>query len=178
MYLCHAYSDWITTKEATCTEEGSREKVCADCGDTITETIPAIGHVWDEEYTVDKEATCAEEGSKSIHCSVCDIIDESTVQVIDKKAHAYSDWSVTKEATCTEEGEREKICSVCKEKMTEAIPATGHKWNSYYTIDETPTITSEGSMSIHCSVCDEINPDSVQSIAKLTGSWKKNSLGW
>ena len=39
----HAFGEWTTSKEATCTEEGSRERVC-ECGEKETEVIPALGH--------------------------------------------------------------------------------------------------------------------------------------
>ena len=70
--LGHDWGRWNVTKEATCTKDGSKEKVCADCGDKVTEAIKSPGHQWETEYTVDKKATYAAKGSKSIHCSVCD----------------------------------------------------------------------------------------------------------
>ena len=70
--LGHDYGGWTVTKDATCTEDGSTEKVCAVCGDRVTETIESPGHQWETKYTVDKEATYDAEGSRSIHCSVCD----------------------------------------------------------------------------------------------------------
>ena len=170
----HAYGDWTVTKEATCTEDGSREKVCTNCGDKVTETIVAIGHIWEDEYTVDKEATCSEEGSESIHCSVCDAIDETTVRAIAKTEHAYGDWTVTKEATCTEDGSREKVCTNCGDKITETIPAAGHIWEEEYTVDKEATCSEEGSESIHCSVCDAIDETTVRAIAKTEhayGDW-------
>ena len=91
--------------------------------------------------------------------------------------HVYGEWVVTKEATCTEAGSREKTCTSCGYKVTEEIPAAGHKWNSDYTVDRNPTAAAEGSKSKHCSVCNEIDPDSVQVIPKLTGTWKSNSKG-
>ena len=174
----HAYSNWKVTKNATCTTEGSKEKVCANCGDKVTETIKAKGHKWNSTYTVDKEAKCKEDGEESIHCSVCNAINTSTVRSIPAKGHAYSSWKVTKSATCTTKGSKEKVCSKCGDKVTDTIKATGHKWNSDYTVDKSPTILEEGSQSIHCSVCGVINPDSVQPIPKLKGSWKKDSTGW
>ena len=36
----HFYGSWVTAKEATCTEDGVKEKACA-CGKKITETISA-----------------------------------------------------------------------------------------------------------------------------------------
>ena len=174
----HAYGSWIVTKEATCTAKGSRKKVCANCGDVVTEATPANGHKWNSNYTVDKAATCTEDGAESKHCSVCNAIDQSTVRAIQKKGHAYGSWKVTKEATCTAKGSKEKVCASCGKKVTEAIPAAGHKWDEDYSVDIKPTIYAEGSESKHCSVCGEIDPDSVRTIPKLKGTWKKNSKGW
>ena len=39
----HTYGDWKVTKEATETEEGSRERGCAVCEYVQTEAIPATG---------------------------------------------------------------------------------------------------------------------------------------
>ena len=171
----HTYGEWKVTKEATCTEDGSKEKACSACENKVTEVIPATGHKWNEEYTVDKDATCTEEGSKSIHCSVCKAVDETTVTVIPKTDHTYGEWKVTKEATCTEDGSKEKACSACENKVTEVIPATGHKWNEEYTIDKEASCSEEGSESIHCSVCDKVKENSAKAIEKKDheyGDWK------
>ena len=39
----HTFGEWTTTKEATCTEDGSKERVCA-CGEKEIEVVPALGH--------------------------------------------------------------------------------------------------------------------------------------
>ena len=39
----HAFGQWTVTKEATCTEDGSKERVC-ECGEKETEVIDALGH--------------------------------------------------------------------------------------------------------------------------------------
>ena len=168
----HIYGEWTVTKRATCTGEGSRKKNCTNCGDTVTEVIPAAGHQWDKDYSIDKAASCAEEGVKSIHCSVCDAVDETTIRAIAKKEHNYGDWNVIKEPTCTEKGNREKICIACGDVVTDPIPASGHTWNKDYTIDKEPTNTEEGSKSIHCSVCDAVKEGSeviIQKLAKELG---------
>ena len=66
---------------------------------------------------------------------------------------------VTKEATCTEAGVLTYTCTsttgTCDKKTyTEAIPATGHKYSTEWTIDVAPTDTTPGSKSHHCTVCD------------------------
>ena len=39
----HAFGDWSVTKEATCTENGTKTRTCS-CGATEDEKIPATGH--------------------------------------------------------------------------------------------------------------------------------------
>ena len=61
----HSYGEWQTTKPATCTEDGEKERVC-ECGDKQTEKIPATGHTFvegAEEYIQD--------GVKYLECSAC-----------------------------------------------------------------------------------------------------------
>ena len=41
----HAWGEWTVTKEATETEDGEKERVCANCEEVETETIPATGVV-------------------------------------------------------------------------------------------------------------------------------------
>lgn len=151
-YGVHTFGEWTVTKAATCTEAGSRERTCSDCGTKVTEEIPALGHSWSENYIVDKQATCAEEGSESIHCSVCGAIKEGSSRAIEKKEHTYGDWTVTKESTCTQEGSKEKVCSVCKDKVTATIPVIDHSWDEgKVTLD--PTGNKPGIKTFTCSVC-------------------------
>ena len=39
----HSYGAWSTITAATCDSVGSRSKSCS-CGDTVTETVAALGH--------------------------------------------------------------------------------------------------------------------------------------
>ena len=36
----HRYGEWTVVKAATCTEEGTEQRTCADCGDVQTRSIP------------------------------------------------------------------------------------------------------------------------------------------
>ena len=47
----HTYDSRVISKEATCTEEGITTFTC-ECGETYTETIPAIGHDWENIISV------------------------------------------------------------------------------------------------------------------------------
>ena len=192
----HAYGEEKVITPASCTEDGQSEKVCVDCGEAVTEvipatghspvideavsptctetgltegshcdvcgqtlteqeTVPAAGHTWKEEYTVDRKATCTEEGSESIHCAVCDAVKAGSPRSISKLDHAYGDWETVTEPTCIKEGSRKKVCAECGGAVIETIPATGHTWNESYTVDTPATCKLEGVESIHCSICGE-----------------------
>ena len=69
--LGHEWGKGKETKAPTCTEAGEKTYTCTRCNATKTETIAALGHNYDTEWTVDKEATTTETGSKSHHCKVC-----------------------------------------------------------------------------------------------------------
>ena len=132
--------------------------------------IPAVGHKWNTEYTVDKEATCTEEGSESLHCSVCGVSDEDSVQVIPATGHSYGDWTVTKEATCTEAGSREKVCGFCGDKVTEEIPATGHAYGEWTVVREA-TCTEAGSKEKVCASCGDKITEEIPATGHAWSEW-------
>ena len=44
----HSYGKWTPVVDATCTESGIEERVCADCAWTETRVSEPHGHIWDE----------------------------------------------------------------------------------------------------------------------------------
>lgn len=62
----HTYGNWIVVTAATCTTNGSKERVC-HCGAKETEVIASEGHTYGAWRTV-VEATCTTDGSKERVC--------------------------------------------------------------------------------------------------------------
>ena len=60
------WDDGVVTTEPSCTTEGVKTYTCTN-GKTKTETIPALGHDY-ENWIVTKEATCTEDGEKKRTC--------------------------------------------------------------------------------------------------------------
>ena len=114
----HTLGEWTTTKEATCTEAGSKKSTCTICNDEFTEEIPATGHT-PGKWTVDKEATCLEDGCKSQECSDCHV--ELDTETIPATGHSFGTWTVVKEATVDAEGIEKRVCSGCGAEETRAI---------------------------------------------------------
>ena len=67
--LGHEYV-WSVVKEATCTDEGLAVGICS-CEDTISNTVEATGHSFDESTKVTVAATTQREGSTSNACLNC-----------------------------------------------------------------------------------------------------------
>lgn len=62
----HIFGEWVTTKEATETDEGIKEKVCSDCHFKLTEKIPVLmmsttvdADIWNNAFNnIDKVDNC------------------------------------------------------------------------------------------------------------------------
>ncbi len=86
-------------------------RVCTRCETEETKVIPALGHEYSTEWTVDKEPDCTHTGLQSHHCIRCDA--KQNVTEIPAKGHSYGEWEIITEPTPFEEGERQRTCSVC-----------------------------------------------------------------
>ncbi len=115
----HTYGDWTVTKEATCTSNGSRYKVCSKCGNESKETIYATGH--DMVYEDEMPATCTQPGySSGGSCKNCDHkVEAGQIPVL---GHDYDDGVVTQEPTEETSGVMTFTCVRCGTQQTNEIP--------------------------------------------------------
>ena len=86
----HSFGDWTVTKEATCTEEGSKAGVCEVCKKEVTKKIDAKGHCYGE-YVSNNDATTEADGTKTRECSVCGHEDTVTDEGSNIHVHTFSD---------------------------------------------------------------------------------------
>ena len=150
----HMYGEWMIVEEATCIEDGSREKVCETCGDTVTETIPASGHSYGA-WEITKEATCQEAGSKKKVCVACG---DTITEEIPVKNHTWGEsYTVDKEPTCTEKGSKSHHCTECGEiepGSSVDIDMTDHEYGEWE-ITKDVTCTEDGSRKKVCKNCGD-----------------------
>lgn len=70
----HTWTETDRT-EPTCTTAGKVTSICSKCGQTKTEPIPATGHTWVVDRTVqteyDEEGNLLQQGYTIYSCSVC-----------------------------------------------------------------------------------------------------------
>ena len=87
----HSYVETITT-EATCETDGEATYTC-ECGDSYTEPITAVGHVF-ETYTSNNDATYTADGTETAKCNNCDVTDTRTAEG-SMLTYTYTDMDAT-----------------------------------------------------------------------------------
>ena len=147
----HSWGDWITDVEATESSAGSKHRVCNNCSERETGTIPQLTHTH-SAGTAQREneiaATCTAEGRYDlvIRCTGCNEVMSSESKATSALGHSWSDWVIDSTATETTAGSSHRECSVCNSRETATIPATGH-------ITHTPgTATRENEVAATCEV--------------------------
>ena len=157
----------LVTDEAaapTCTKTGLTEgSHCSVCNEIIVkqETVPALGHDFSNEWTIDKEASCTENGSKSHHCSRCD--EKSDITVIEAPGHNYGEWIITSEATCKSAGSEYRTCDVCGYKEKRTIDKLEHNFGEWVVMKKS-TVLSDGLNQRICKDCGTVESEVLSKI--------------
>ncbi len=106
----HTWDDGTVAKEATCTVDGEKKRSCTVCGYEKTETIPATGHAWSDEYYSDED----------YHWHAC--THGGCVAKSEQESHTWDKGVVTTPATYTAVGEIKYTCTICGREYTDTIP--------------------------------------------------------
>ena len=77
----HSWDAGVISKPATCTEDGVKTYLCANCGKTREETIKASGHSFGD-WVVTKPATAAVKGEKQRTCAVCGFVETAEIDAL------------------------------------------------------------------------------------------------
>ena len=166
----HTFGTWTTTKNATCTQVGTKSRKCTVCGKTETQTIAKTGH----KSVTDKAipATCTTDGkTEGSHCSVCGAVIKAQ-DTIKATGHKFGNWTTTKSATCTESGTQIRKCENCGATESKSLSAKGHT----EVVDKAilATCTTDGKTEgSHCSVCGAV----IKAQTTITATGHKSS-GW
>ena len=153
----------ILKTEPTCTTGGEYE-VTTEAGDTVTVTVPALGHLWDDKFSVTKAPTCAKLGQESIECTRCHEATregEEYHRTIPKLEHVPGNWEYYVDEdgreykeTCEDYGIKVAICTnmvdgkPCDETLIDLIMPIGHKWK--LAEESEPTCAQDGVKKYVC----------------------------
>ena len=166
----HTFGTWTTTKNATCTQVGTKSRKCTVCGKTETQTIAKTGHKSVTDKTI--SATCTTDGkTEGSHCSVCGAVIKAQ-DTIKATGHKFGNWTTTKSSTCTESGTQIRKCETCGATESKSLSAKGHTEVVDKAIPATCTTDgkTEGS---HCSVCGAVikAQDTIKATGHKFGNW-------
>lgn len=125
--LCAHVNIKKETAAPTCTLAGEEKTVCADCGQTVEETVlPATGHK--PVSKVVKQADCTRTGEERQVCELCaEVLGEPvTVPALGHEFRAAGE----DKAACETDGARYSKCARCGQVRTEVLPALGHEFRA------------------------------------------------
>ena len=148
----HSFGDYVPDGNATCTADGTANRICSTCGTTETKAMPntATGHT---KTTISGQApTCTEIGlTEGVQCSVCNEV-LTAQQTIPATGHTEKTVP-GKAPTCTETGLTDGVqCSVCNEVLTaqQTIPVIDHE----YLVTQVPVTCTGYGYDLHqCQNC-------------------------
>ena len=110
----HAFGEWTTESQSTCSEKGLEKSVCETCGKERERELALSEHDFEK---FEKEPTCEEEGLLYEKCSVCG--EETDGTPIPKLAHdlveEVSGRTLRSNQTCESKATYWKTCGVCGE---------------------------------------------------------------
>ena len=99
--ISHKWSDWTTSKAATCIEDGSKTRKCSVCGKIETAAIAKSGHKYESKVI---SPTCTAKGYTLYTCAVCQ--NSYKDNYVNAKGHSFE--------AKDENGSKIYTCSGCK----------------------------------------------------------------
>ena len=154
----HRFGDWQVVSPATCTVDGSRQRVCTRCGAVEVQTLPATGHTFGA-WTTAKKPTCTETGTEKRICTVCS---KEETRVIAALGHTPGT------EVFVDKNDHWNVCKVCHA----VVNKTGHTYvNGIQCV--CGAVKSEGGTLKRIEVSDTIKvPDTLKNNEKLNSEGK------
>ena len=170
----HAFSEWTTVREATCTEDGLQERTC-ECGEKETQSIDKVPHT--EAIDAAVSATCTETGlTEGKHCSVCNEVLVKQEE-IKENGHTNSEAVVETrvEATCTRYGRYDSViyCSICSAEVRRDAKVIDKLSHEFFTTGKSPTKTTDGYSTHTCIMCNYSYTDHFSATGSIGLSYVK-----
>ena len=143
-----SFGDWTVVADATCTEAGSKERVCS-CGEKQTESIAAKGHDWND-------ASC--QNPKT--CKVCYATEGNPV------SHTYTEEVTSADAlksaaSCTSPAVYYKSCVCGKVGDTDTFTNGGTTAHSYALQSATQADCENAATETYMCACGDSYTDTI-----------------
>ncbi len=163
----HDKTEDKVTKEATCEATGTKQIVCADCGEVMgTETIDALGHDMGE-WKETKAPACEVKGEETATCTRCGKTETREVKALD---HEFGEWTQTKAPACEVKGEETSTCTLCGKTETREVKALDHEFGEW-TQTKAPACEVKGEETSTCALCGKTETREVEALDHEFGEW-------
>lgn len=147
----HVFPDvWTEKTPAGCETGGVNEKRCTVCNTAVTETVPPLGHAYEERET---KASCETEGLLQSVCVRCGKV--AAEKALSPPGHTLRE-TVTKAPTCTADGKKRLQCENCDYSALAILPALGHDFAEAYAEVRAASCTEPGISARRCSRCTAV----------------------
>ncbi len=152
--LDHSFTNYVSNKDATCTEDGTQTAKCDRCEETktIADEGSALDHSF-TNYVSNKDATCTEDGTKTAKCDRC----EETKTVTDegsKLGHNFVDDECDRDGCHANQVIKEEKFEFGANGSTSHYDGTELKEDTSYTVGDY-TLTLSGMSKVYGSARDE-----------------------
>lgn len=171
----HVLSNWKVIYEATCGDDGLKERECQYCYYSEEATIPATGsHNWGA-WEWDEEPGCVSGNGKKIRwCNTCYLEQYQTVKPYG--SHSWSAWDILEEPCCKYTGTACRHCNRCYEYQYKELAKDK---NSHYVkkwkTTKKATALAAGKKTAKCIFCKKTVTQKIEKLkAKVT--LKKTSI--
>ena len=163
---------WVTEKEATCSEEGSKYEKCTHCDEkrNLGTVIPALQHAMGQ-WVITKESACEVKGEIVRECAMCGHKETDFLVALE---HEYVPFGTTKQPTCTEDGQDVVKCTLCGYEKVTVLKASGHKFNSV--VVKEPTEDELGLRRKTCEVCNTVKEEPIPATRQVGTTSVKSIL--
>ena len=163
----HDKTEDKVTKEATCEATGTKQIVCADCGEVMgTETIDALGHDMGE-WKETKAPACEVKGEETATCNRCGKTETREVKALD---HEFGEWTQTKAPACEVKGEETSTCTLCGKTETREVKALDHEFGEW-TQTKAPACEVKGEETSTCALCGKTETREIAALGHDVGEW-------
>lgn len=150
----HDYK-YVTTKKATCTEDGEKVRQCRVCGEYANEAptvIPNLGGHKSSGWRIMSTVSCQTEGRRIKVCTVCKTILAEEITPKEEHERKEGSYTVDEQATCEHEGKAHFTCKKCSGLVYVAIPKLEHTPVGEVEM-KVATCTAEGYRKGICADC-------------------------
>lgn len=119
------FGDWYVVEEATCTNEGAKERRCSECQKIDHDVLPILNHRYGN-WIISIPSKCGTAGAEERTCDSCGNTETRNVEALE---HNYGEYSVVSGSKLIPPIVKERKCIYCE--TSEQINDWSYIWITF-----------------------------------------------